>query len=76
MWLWHNQMGAGRAGWYATTFDNGGHPSAGEICPWFQNISIGTLFPALPGVTDGFIVLACEPNWYLVLGGLRRRKSR
>ena len=69
VWPWLAQMGAGRAGWYSyDRLDNGGHPSAAEIVPWFQDIAAGTLFPAMPRATDGFVALACEPNWYLVLG--------
>jgi len=69
VWPWLAQMGAGRAGWYSyDALDNGGRSSATTILPWFQSVVAGTLFPALPGATDGFVVLACEPNWYLVLG--------
>jgi hypothetical protein len=31
-------------------------------------VAIGTLFPALPGVTEGFNVLAIEPECLLMLG--------
>jgi hypothetical protein len=31
-------------------------------------VAIGTLFPALPGVTEGFTVLAIEPERLLMLG--------
>jgi hypothetical protein len=69
VWPWLAQMGAGRAGWYSyDMLDNGGRPSATAILPWFQHIARGTLFPGLPGATDGFVVFACEPNRYLVLG--------
>ena len=68
VWPWLAQMGAGRAGWYSyDRLDNGGRPSATEIVPWFQDVAVGTLFPAMPGTTDGFVALACERNWYLVL---------
>ena len=33
-----------------------------------QTIAIGTVFPALPGVTEGFTVLAFEPCKSLILG--------
>lgn len=50
VWPWLVQMGSGRAGWYAyDTIDNGGRPSAERILPEFQDISVGTVFPALPG---------------------------
>ena len=57
-------MGAGsRAGWYSYDFlDNGRHPSAMRLVPELQHIKIGTVFPALPGVTDGFTVLAFDPT--------------
>jgi hypothetical protein len=69
VWPWLLQMGAGRAGWYSYDFiDNGRRPSAERILPEFQSIGIGTVFPALPGVTDAFKVLQCEPEHSLVLG--------
>ena len=36
--------------------------------PELQHPAVGTIFPALPGVTDGFIVLAIEPERVLMLG--------
>ena len=70
LWPWLIQMGAGsRAGWYSYDFlDNGRRPSANRLVPEFQGITLGTIFPALPGVTDGFKVLAFEPCRSLVLG--------
>ena len=69
VWPWLAQMGAGRAGWYSyDRLDNGGRTSATEILPRFQEVAVGTLFPTLPGATDGFVVLGYESNWYLVLG--------
>jgi hypothetical protein len=68
VWPWLVQMGSGRAGWYAYDFiDNRGHRSADRILPEFQNISVGSVFPALPGVTDVFTVVRCEPERSLVL---------
>jgi hypothetical protein len=68
VWPWLAQMGAGRAGWYAYDFiDNGRHPSAERILPEFQNIVLGTVFPAVPGVKDVFVVVRCEPEHNLVL---------
>jgi hypothetical protein len=62
-------MGAGRAGWYSyDTLDNGRHPSARRVLLELQDITIGTVFPALPGVTEGFTVLAFEPQRSLILG--------
>jgi hypothetical protein len=69
VWPWLIQMGAGsRAGWYSyDLLDNGRHPSATRLVPALQHIAIGTVFPALPGVTEGFTVLAFEPNRSLIL---------
>jgi hypothetical protein len=70
VWPWLIQMGAGsRAGWYSyDLLDNGRHPSATRLVPELQHITIGTVFPALPGVTEGFTVLAFEPHRWLILG--------
>ncbi len=72
VWPWLAQMGAGtRAGWYSyDCLDNRGHHSATRIIPRLQHIVAGTLFPALPGRTDGFTVLQLEPAAHLVLGWL------
>jgi hypothetical protein len=68
VWPWLAQMGSGRAGWYAYDFiDNGGHPSAERILLEYQNIGVGTVFPALPGAKDVFVVMRCEPDHNLVL---------
>ena len=63
-------MGAGvRAGWYSYDWlDNGRQPSATRIAPELQNPAVGTIFPALPGVTEGFTLLAIEPERVLTLG--------
>jgi hypothetical protein len=70
VWPWLIQMGAGsRAGWYSyDLLDNGRHPSATRVVPKLQHIRIGTVFPALPGVTEGFTVLAFERYRWLILG--------
>jgi len=70
VWPWLAQMGAGsRAGWYSYDFlDNGRRPSAERIIPELQKLAVGMIFPALPGATDGFTVLAFEPQHFLVLG--------
>lgn len=68
VWPWLAQMGAGRAGWYAYDFiDNGGHHSAERILPEYQQIGVGSVLPALPGVKDVFVVVRCEPDHSLVL---------
>lgn len=69
VWSWVVQMGAGRAGWYSYDFiDNGRRPSAKRVLANLQNIEVGTVFPALPGVTDTFTVLQFDPERSLVLG--------
>jgi hypothetical protein len=70
VWPWLVQMGAGsRAGWYSYDFlDNGRRRSAERIVPELQTITVGMIFPALPGVTDGFTVLAFDVERFLVLG--------
>ncbi len=68
VWPWLAQMGAGRAGWYAYDFiDNGGHRSAERIVPEYQNIEVGSIFPAVPGATDVFVVAQCDAERDLVL---------
>jgi hypothetical protein len=69
VWPWLIQMGAGsRAGWYSYDFlDNGRRASAMRVVPELQRVEIGTVFPALPGVTEGFLVLAFEPHRSLIL---------
>ena len=72
VWPWLVQMGAGeRAGWYSYDWlDNGRRPSATRIMPELQHPAVGSIFPALPGVTDGFTLLAIEPARVLMLGWL------
>src|SRR5271157_2066206 len=68
VWPWLAQMGSGRAGWYSYDFiDNGGHHSSERILPELQNIAVGSVFPALPGVKNVFVVAQCEPEHSLVL---------
>jgi hypothetical protein len=70
VWPWLVQMGAGsRGGWYSYDWlDNGRQPSATRIVPELQHPAVGTILPALPGVTEGFIALAIEPERVLTLG--------
>ena len=74
VWPWLAQMGAGsRGGWYSYDWlDNGREPSAAHIVPELQHPTIGTIFPALPGVTEGFTLLAIEDERVLTLGWLRQ----
>ena len=70
VWPWLAQMGAGtRAGWYSYDFlDNRRRPSAKRIVPELQRIRVGDIFPALPGITEGFVLLAFEQERSLILG--------
>jgi pimeloyl-ACP methyl ester carboxylesterase len=70
VWPWLVQMGAGsRAGWYGYDWlDNGRQPSATRIVPELQHPAVGAIFPALPGMTDGFLLLAVERERVLTLG--------
>jgi hypothetical protein len=36
--------------------------------PELQHLSAGMICPALPGATDGFTLLAFEPNRFIVIG--------
>lgn len=68
VWPWLVQMGATRAGWYAYDFiDNGGRHSTEHILPECQEIHVGSIFPALPGVKNVFVVAQFEPERNLVL---------
>lgn len=68
VWPWLAQMGSDRAGWYAYNFiDNGGRRSAERILSQYQIIGAGSVFPALPGAKDVFVVAQCEPEHSLVL---------
>ena len=70
VWPWLAQMGAGhRAGWYSyDVLDNGRKPSATRLVPELQDLALGHVFPALPGMTDGFVVLAYGTGHWLLLG--------
>jgi hypothetical protein len=71
LWPWLAQMGAGRAGWYSYDWiDNGREPSARCIVPELQHPAIGAVFPAMPGITEGFTLLAFEHERTLTLGWL------
>jgi hypothetical protein len=72
VWPWLVQMGAGsRGGWYSYDWlDNGGRPSARRIVPALQHPAVGAIFPAMPGMTEGFSLLAIEPGRTLTLGWL------
>jgi hypothetical protein len=68
VWPWLAQLGAGRAGWYSYDYiDNDGVPSATVIIPELQNIAVGDILPALPGVRDAFVVARMSAARNLVL---------
>lgn len=69
VWPWLLQMGAGRAGWYSyDALDNAGRHSADLVVPDLLDVKVGTIMPALPGETGGFVVLHIDPLRVLVLG--------
>lgn len=68
VWPWLVQMGCRRAGWYSFDWlDNGRVPSAEQIVPELQTLSVGDTLPARPSGQDGFRVLRLEPSRALVL---------
>lgn len=69
VWPWLAQMGAWpKAGWYSyDSLDNRGHKSLGHIDPGLTGIGIGSVFPALPDVTDCFLVTDFAENRFLLL---------
>jgi hypothetical protein len=71
IWPWLVQMGGGRAGFYSVdVLDNAGIPSAYEIHPELQALTVGEVIPATPEGKDGFEVLALDGPHALILGGL------
>jgi Outer membrane protein beta-barrel domain len=69
VWPWLVQMGSGRAGWYSyDRIDNGGAASLDRIDPELQELALGDVFPAMPGVSEGFVVLGFHAGHYLILG--------
>ena len=69
VWPWIVQMGAGnRAGWYSyDRLDNGGVESATRIVDDLQHPAIGATFPALPGMNEGFKLVAMKEGQWLTL---------
>src|SRR5512133_3113400 len=61
-WPWLVQMGAGRAGWYSwDLLDNGRRRSADWLVPELQHVTVGDVFPAVPGSRDVFVVARVDP---------------
>jgi hypothetical protein len=68
VWPWLAQMGSGRAGWYSyDLIDNDGVRSSERVLASLQTISVGNVFPALPGAKDVFAVARFEPERNLFL---------
>ena len=75
IWPWLAQWGYGRGGFYSYDWiDHAvgatGVASADRILPEFQNLAVGDKLPVAPeegGFTNGFTVVALEPDRYLLL---------
>jgi proline iminopeptidase len=68
VWSWLVQMGCDRAGWYSwDRLDNGGHPSADQIYPEWQHVSIGDRWASAPSGRSWFEVAALDPERFLAL---------
>ena len=59
---WYRWKRAAAAGLRSSydSLDNSGKPSATRIVPELQHPAIGTIFPAMPGMTEGFTLPAIE----------------
>ena len=68
VWPWLAQMGCDRAGFYSwDRLDNGGRPSATEIHPEWQALSVGHRMACAPDGRWWFTVERLEPERLLVL---------
>jgi hypothetical protein len=79
VWPWLVQMGGDRAGWYSwDRLDNGGRPSAHEVHPEWQDLSLGEYvkYWRAGGLVDAWEVAALEPNRFLGLRGLTDLRGR
>ncbi len=71
IWPWLVQIGCQRAGFYSIDWlDNGGEPSARELHPELQRLSVGQVIPASPDSDEGFEVLEIDAPHTLLFGGL------
>jgi hypothetical protein len=65
VWPWLVQLGLGKAGWYSYDWiDNDGHPSAEEIIPEYQTLSVGDQILMMPAM--GFTVTSVDPDRFIV----------
>lgn len=68
VWPWLVQMGFDRAGWYSwDLLDRLGIPSAREVHPEWQAISVGQRLWATPDAKHWFEVAAVDPERFLAL---------
>jgi len=68
VWPWLVQMGCDRAGWYSwDRLDNGGVPSAEQVHPEWQNLSVGDRLTSIPSGGAWFEVAALDPERFLGL---------
>jgi len=79
VWPWLVQMGWDRAGWYSwDRLDNGGRPSAQELHPEWQHLSLGERLLAWSpgGPVSAWQVAALDPERFLGLRGLSDLRGR
>ena len=80
VWPWLIQMGGDRAGWYSWDhLDNGGHSSARQLHPEWQNLALGDHIAAWSPtglIADAWEVVALEPGRFLGLRGRSELRSR
>ena len=66
VWPWLAQMGHGRAGWYGyDLWDNAGVPSASQLLPDVQQLSVGDVIADAVG-PFGFTVVRLDPGAAIV----------
>lgn len=71
VWPWLVQMGCDRAGWYSYDhLDNAGRRSATAIHAEWQQVAVGDVLPAAPGLRTAFVVVDIVPGHRLLLGVL------
>ena len=79
VWPWLIQMGGDRGGWYSwDRLDNGGRPSAREVHPEWQDLTLGdnVKYWTAAGAVDAWEVAALESNRFLGLRGLTDLRGR
>jgi hypothetical protein len=69
IWPWLVQVGVNRAGWYSyDLLDNLGRPSAREIIPELQDITVGDIMPMSPDGKHGIPVDTLDPPHSMIWG--------